>query len=246
MSAPVLAIAPGEIIYLLDFTYPAPVLESWADAGADVRVIDHHKSAMNDLAGLSSRIFKEFDMDRSGAMMAWQYFHPKLPVPELIRYVQDRDVWTKQLPFCDRVSLGLSEIMHGRDVEGALEECDRLMNIVDPLGEIMVAGEVAEAEIAEAIAQAVAGQTTRIITGIVVPFFRCDTARQRQAYSDIGHALLESNPAAPFACVEIGAGWALRSRDDRMDASLRAKMVGGGGHRNASGCEGDNMLVRWR
>ena len=245
-EVPTLAIAPGEVVYLLDLTYPAAVLEGWADRGAEVRVIDHHKGAMRDLAGLSDRILQQFQMDKSGAMLAWEHFHLTRPVPDLIAYVQDRDIWTKTLPHCDRVALGLSELIHGLSLSQALAECDRLMNLIDPIGWVVGVGQAVEAEIEEAIAQAVAGQSTRIVGGHVVPFFAVKTPRQRQAYSDIGHALLRSRPQAPFACVETGGGWALRSAGDRMDVELIANQIGGGGHRNASGAKSDNMLARWQ
>lgn len=244
-SVPGLNIQSGDVVYLLDLTYPASVLESWADRGAKVIVLDHHKSAMSDLSGLSDRIFQKFDMAKSGAMLAWERFRPNTPVPDLVRYVQDRDLWSKQLPYCDRVSLGLSELMHGKSLEDCLQECDRLMSEVDPLSDLMALGESAEFEIAEAIAQAVAGQTTRIVCGHVVPFFATKTKRQRQAYSDIGHALLVANPSAPFAVVETGSGWALRSMAGRADVSVLAKQIGGGGHAPAAGAKSDNMLARW-
>lgn len=34
-----------------------------------------------------------FDMTKSGAYLTWEYFHPDLPVPEIIQYVSDRDLW---------------------------------------------------------------------------------------------------------------------------------------------------------
>jgi oligoribonuclease NrnB/cAMP/cGMP phosphodiesterase (DHH superfamily) len=39
-----------------------------------------------------------FDMDKSGARLAWEFFHPAAPVPDLVRYVEDRDIWTWHYP----------------------------------------------------------------------------------------------------------------------------------------------------
>ena len=33
-----------------------------------------------------------FDMNRSGAMISWEYFHLERPIPDLFRYIQDRDL----------------------------------------------------------------------------------------------------------------------------------------------------------
>lgn len=38
-----------------------------------------------------------FDMNRSGAGLAWDFFFPSEPRPEMINYIQDRDIWTWKL-----------------------------------------------------------------------------------------------------------------------------------------------------
>ena len=60
-------------------------------------VLDHHKTAMEELQPLlddpESGITGVFDMGRSGAALAWQYLANKKPLPELLQYVEDRDLW---------------------------------------------------------------------------------------------------------------------------------------------------------
>lgn len=239
-NAPQLQLTQNDVVYLVDLTYPAFVLESWADMGAEVIVLDHHKSAMQDLSGLSDRIYAEFDMNRSGAVMAWQYFLPLRPVPEIFQYVQDRDIWTKQLPDCDIIHLGMLEVFEDKTVEERIEIIPTLT--IDHLREI---GNVVKPELDAAVKHAVTTHKTRIVAGHTVPYFRCKTKRDFQAYSDIGHALARlkmktwifGKPVkpAPFAVVQTGGGWALRSSKDGEDVSLIAKQLGGGGHRSASG-----------
>jgi oligoribonuclease NrnB/cAMP/cGMP phosphodiesterase (DHH superfamily) len=53
-------------------------------------VLDHHKTAEEDLAGLDYAIF---DMDKSGAVLAWEYFHPDKAIPEVLLNIQDGDLW---------------------------------------------------------------------------------------------------------------------------------------------------------
>ena len=38
-----------------------------------------------------------FDMERSGAMLAWNFAHPDEPAPALIAAIQDRDLWRFEL-----------------------------------------------------------------------------------------------------------------------------------------------------
>jgi len=240
-TAPDLQLTSGDKVFLLDVTYPAAVLEKWADCGAKVTVIDHHKTAMNDLSGLSAWIDQSFDMDKSGAVLAWEYFHPGEDLPLLFEYVQDRDLWWKQMEGCDRIHLGLQEVLHGLSVEEAIDRIDYL-----GFNEVLLRGEQAEEEINEAIHYAITHHTYRLVDGDMVPFFVCRTGRQFQAYSDIAHALLKLHPPAPFACVQTKGGWALRSDSDRADVSVIAKRLGGGGHRNASGCRAELPTDWWK
>lgn len=77
-------------VFILDFSYSREILESiWARTKHLV-VLDHHKTAQAQLEGLSYALF---DMTKSGALLAWEYFFPKEKVPDPCLYVNDRDLW---------------------------------------------------------------------------------------------------------------------------------------------------------
>ena len=106
----------GRDVYVLDFSYPRAELERMAAAcaspdGGHLEVIDHHKSAKADCEGLE---FCTFDMDHSGAALAWFRFHGRTTsrnetmLPELFAYVQDRDLWRWELPHSKEVSAALA------------------------------------------------------------------------------------------------------------------------------------------
>lgn len=246
-NAPQLTPAKGDLIYLLDLTYPASQINAWASTGAKVTILDHHKTAMQDLSGLSGRINAEFDMARSGAMLAWDYFFDTPYPPEVVCYVQDRDLWAKELPDTELVSMGLSSWMRPLDLEAAIEAAQWFMDDEEgsKLNALKVTGMAEQDLFEEAISAAVNRSKWQIVAGYNVPFVRVESEYEKRAYSDVAHALLKEFPSAPFACVETGGGWALRSEDDRMDVSKIAKTLGGGGHRNASGCRSGNPFT-WR
>ena len=77
-------------IYIVDFSFKKPVLAELEANNHKVVVIDHHQSAAPDVAGRDDWVF---DLDHSGAVLAWQYFHPDTEVPELLRQVEDHDLW---------------------------------------------------------------------------------------------------------------------------------------------------------
>lgn len=94
-----LPVVDGRAVYVLDFSFGEELLRSLEQRAAKLVLLDHHKSAAEKLTGFSCRCgVVHFDMTKSGARLAWEFFHPETPVPDLVRYVEDRDIWTWQYP----------------------------------------------------------------------------------------------------------------------------------------------------
>ena len=91
-------------------------------------VLDHHKTAAADLAGLGTtgpNIHLEFDMRRSGARLAWDWFHPNERRCSLaVRYVEDRDLWRCALPYSRQVTTGIDAYEQTLESWDALAERD--------------------------------------------------------------------------------------------------------------------------
>ncbi len=84
----------GRTVYILDFSFSADILQAIDERAAKLVMLDHHKSAAEKLTGFACRCgVVHFDMDKSGARLAWEFFHPHEPIPELLKYVEDRDIW---------------------------------------------------------------------------------------------------------------------------------------------------------
>ena len=85
----------GMDVILVDFSYKKEVLEDMLETAGSITILDHHISAEKDLSDLlkSGKINGLFDMNRSGAMLAWQWFNPDQQPPKLILHIQDRDLW---------------------------------------------------------------------------------------------------------------------------------------------------------
>ena len=80
-------------VVMVDFSYhrDADIL-ALADRVASLQILDHHITAESALADLP---YAYFDMDRSGAVLAWEWAHAQ-SVPWLLQYVQDKDLWRWQ------------------------------------------------------------------------------------------------------------------------------------------------------
>lgn len=89
----------GRAVYILDFSFSPELLRSIEERAVKLVMLDHHKSAADKLTGFSCRCgVVHFDMHKSGARLAWEFFHPEQPVPDLVRFVEDRDIWVWQYP----------------------------------------------------------------------------------------------------------------------------------------------------
>ena len=89
----------GRAVYILDFSFAPDILRAIDECAAKLVMLDHHKSAAEKLSGFACRCgVVHFDMHKSGARLAWEFFQPAVPLPALVKFVEDRDIWTWQFP----------------------------------------------------------------------------------------------------------------------------------------------------
>jgi len=89
----------GRAVYILDFSFAERILRGIEERAAKLVLLDHHLSAAEKLTGFKCRCgVVHFDMKKSGARLAWEFFHSGKPVPDLIRFIEDRDIWVWQYP----------------------------------------------------------------------------------------------------------------------------------------------------
>lgn len=86
-------------VYILDFSFSPEIMRGIEERAAKLVVLDHHKSAADKLSGFACRCgIVHFDMHKSGAKLAWEFFQSGQAVPDLVRFVEDRDIWVWQYP----------------------------------------------------------------------------------------------------------------------------------------------------
>lgn len=85
----------GAHLYFIDFIFHGEDMERLLNEAASLVVLDHHEG----VRGLVERMPEHvYDAGRSGAVIAWEYFHPGTPVPTLLSYVQEGDLYRFALP----------------------------------------------------------------------------------------------------------------------------------------------------
>ena len=210
----------GANVVLVDFAYDRPTILAMRQRAAGLTILDHHKTAAEALGGLDGAIF---DMDKSGAMLAWEYWHPGAEPPPLISYVQDRDLWRFTLPDSREVNAALASYPLDFDVWSALD-----------VEELAREGRAILRFKMETVKTIVGFARIGTVAGYAVPIVNA-TAH----WSDVGERLLERFPEAPFVAsyfddAEGVRRWSLRS-NGAFDVSEIARRLGGGGHRAAAG-----------
>jgi len=87
----------GKTVVILDFSYDLETTKKMISQSEELLVIDHHQSALINLAELSKNT--KIDLSHSGCVLAWNFFHPGKEIPKFLLYVEDRDLWKWELPY---------------------------------------------------------------------------------------------------------------------------------------------------
>ena len=240
----------GRDVILVDFSYKRPVLEGMMAKANTVLILDHHKTAAEELDGFPrprenwdmhtayagapgcSHVGVLFDMERSGAMMAWDYFHPGKKPPQLLRHIQDRDLWRFELEGTREIQAAVFSYPYDFEI------WDMMLNPTfggegQMIESLFNAGEAIERKHFKDIDELVDVTMRRMdIGGYNVPVANLPYTLA----SDAGHKMAEGEPfAACYWDTPGGRVFSLRSTDDGLDVSEIAKKYGGGGHRSAAG-----------
>ena len=89
----------GRAVYILDFSFSADIMRGIDTQAAKMVMLDHHKSAAEHLTGFACRCgVVHFDMTKAGSRLAWEFFQPDKPLPDLYRFIEDRDIWVWRYP----------------------------------------------------------------------------------------------------------------------------------------------------
>ena len=217
------------LVYFLDFCPPRETLDDLS-ARHSVCVLDHHLTAQAALRGWEGGT-QVFDMERSGAGIAWDWFHDVNRRPPLITYVEDRDLWRFKLQYSREINAYIGSWPYDFSRWSSIDTW--LRTAFRDCRKEGAAILRAEAKMTAMICD----QSTRAyVGGHLVPVVNATSL-----WSEVGNELLRRFPDAPFVASygDHNSGnrvWSLRSRkEDTFDVSAIASMYGGGGHRNAAG-----------
>jgi oligoribonuclease NrnB/cAMP/cGMP phosphodiesterase (DHH superfamily) len=219
----------GRDVYFVDFSYKRPVILEMAAKAKSITILDHHASAEKDLVDLPGNVIVNFDLEKSGARLAWEWFHPGKPVPQLLIRVEDRDLWRFHYPDSKEISTFFFSYDYN------FKSWDWLMGLgekPEELEKMQGYGSVILRKQAKDIDELLQNKYFAQIGGHIVPVANLPYT----LCSDAGHILAQGQPfGATFYLDGKSAIFSLRSTDDGIDVSEVAKQYGGGGHKHAAG-----------
>jgi uncharacterized protein len=210
-------------VVVLDFAYDNETTKRLASEAKSFLVIDHHKSAMIDLHDVTCT---RFDMNHSGAMLSWKFFHPGKEPPRMIKHIEDRDLWKWELPYSREFSAAFDMVPF------TFEEFDKFLDD-STVDEAQQRGAYILAYSKTVVSKVAKGATSRRIDGRHVL-----VVNSSHWMSEIGSAL---STRCDYALVwywdhsSQQVRGSLRAHHEDSDVSEVAKKWGGGGHRKAAG-----------
>lgn len=247
----------GREVYILDFSLPKDRMDKLFAIAKRVVWLDHHKTAFEmwcgkyergmqydecpsyeyEASGYDTR-YIELDDNRSGALIAWEYFHSEKEVPMLIKHIDDYDRWQFKLEGTKEFNKALWSY-----APWSFEQWEEFVN--DPYGFDILYGEgSAILRAHETNVKAVVDGATReciLSVGPLLPHMYVGFAANCPPHlaSDVGHQLAKQSGTYGllwYIDKDNKCKCSLRSNGD-YDVSAIAKSFGGGGHKNAAGFE---------
>lgn len=231
-------------VIIADFSYKREPMKALMRASGPMTVLDHHKTAREELEGIAPEVYREtsdwpmdgfgqplnlpdvrFDLERSGARLAWNYCFPEREAPELLKRIDDADRWIWDYDDGKAVQAALRS--YPRD----FEVWDRLMQT--PIEELAREGEAIRRFIEQRLDELMPGEWEAEIGGVRMP------VRNAPYFlaSELAGRLAEDHPsgaAAIYFELPDRRVYSLRGRKG-TDVSEIAKRMGGGGHPGAAG-----------
>ncbi len=216
-------------VYIVDFCYEAvEQMDQLARTAKRLVVLDHHESNRALVESVPEHVY---DAGRAGATIAWSYFHPESPIPRLMTYLEDGDLYRYSLPETRDIFSYLLvlpfDFVRWDKLAHDLEEDTARVEILKKAG--------AYTEFFNAFAQMSVERAKKVrFEGYEVYFVATHPNITMKSY--VGHELYEKLP--PFAIIVTahpnGFGVSLRG-DASVDVSKIAQKYGGGGHPGSAG-----------
>jgi len=218
----------NKIVYLIDFSLPSADIKKLQKQGNQVIAIDHHVSSAESVKSADRSLY---DIKHSGAMLAWFYFFPTKPVPTLIKYIEDQDLWNFKLPQTQPLTMYINTIDFDFKLWNKLAK--DLKNTTTKK-KLIATGQSLLKYRDRLIDRSVEHKLYFVkFEDYTVPVINLSS---KSITSKLGQVLYEKYPPLAIVWSETGTirNFSIRG-NGKVDVAKMAEKFGGGGHHNAAG-----------
>ena len=215
----------GKELYVVDFCYEQDTMNELLKNSKSLTVLDHHEGTREVVESMPNHVY---DASRSGASIAWHYFHPDTPLPTFLHYVENADLF-RMISDDERalITYAYAQSFH-------FDIWDDLVHrIEDPAERAkMIERGSTYQEYFQLLAHQLAGNAELVS-------FEGHTcyliAGEKMFITELGTQLRDKRP--PFALVVRAGATGLRvsiRSDNTINAAKLAQKYGGNGHPNSA------------
>lgn len=212
-------------LYTLDYSFPSDVIADIREHVNTLTVVDHHETNKGAIGVAGSGLF---DLEHSGAVLSWKFFHPDEPIPRLLRYVEDYDLWRFRL----RNTREIAEALTLYDMN--FKTWDKIVRDFEQKKEKKY---VEEGKILLRLRDRRIGRLIGFGEKVTFEGHRAVMVNSPFYVSEIGHSIVKHG--TPVALIwsrrEHKIVVSLRSDGKEVNVAKLAEKYGGGGHAAAAG-----------
>lgn len=213
-------------VYFIDVVPKEDVMKKVVASNKVVRVIDHHATNESVARSIPESMF---DISQAASVLAWEYFNPGEPIPKLLQYIQDMDLWQWKLPDSEDICAYISlQKMEFENWDTLAKECEKeeSRNQFAEKGKLLNVFETQKIDqILERNTQLVEFEGLKVLC-INSSIF----------HSMVGNRLVQKLPPIGIIWQESKDKISVSLRSDgTVDVATLAEKFGGGGHPRASG-----------
>lgn len=214
-------------IYIVDSVLG---LAEFVERGNQVTILDHHISVYEETKTFVAdhpNATYHFDNAKSGASLTWSYLFPEEPVLELVRLVEDNDLWIRAFGDATQHVVNYLSLLRN-DPQRVCLLLDTDIEIIKKNGEQLTAYIHSEVE------RAVLSEPIFVTIGAYeVPVF--NITNHQSACGNILSTKLDA-AVGMYSVSGNEVRLSFRSLSHQTPSALTlAEILGGGGHQNASG-----------
>ena len=218
-------------ILVCDFSFGNEVTKKYIKDNEIFFNIDHHVTAVENLKDINEK-YKYFDMDHSGAMLTWKYFYGEVEPPKFISYIEDYDLWRFNLKETKAFNAVVKQTQYN------FQEWDKFSN-EEYLKKVLKKGKII-IEYENSIIKLQLRHVCIRNQSINNVNYKIAYLNTNYLINEIGNEAVKSlecdfSVIYSFDEVKNLTRFSLRSCDNKIDVSVIANLLNGGGHRNASG-----------